>query len=278
MSTSTSGSTRPGVFGRQINVQHGRKVKHKSELFPDGHLSFMITGASGTGKSCLLLNIIPNITGLSQLIICSRVHKNATYDALSTYCDNNDIEYELITDPISGEATIESMLSTRREGTATLVVFDDFGRLNSSRADKSTMFQNDISRLMRNYGCYSVYITQSFTDMSTLTRNNSNVKITFIMHDTHSIRAFKDSFISNGFGNEQEFNYLYNLLKKQHSFLMLVSPNKIYYHTGSQDNAPIEFKRVDGKLVRHINQVKKNDDSDSEDEDLQSVFEKKLKL
>jgi len=273
MSTKKSGTLSKGLFGNAINVTYGKKAKHLSPYFPEGHLSFVILGASGCGKSTTLLNIVPNISNLSQVIICSRVTKNDVYKALENYCKPREIEFVVISEPESGETLIEEMLETREDGKNSLIVFDDFTRNGSARSDPYTRFMTDVSKVMRNYGCYNCFITQSATDVPTLVRNNATVRIVFQMGDMHAIRSFKNDFIANSFGDEIDFKLLYSLLsKKPHSFLMLCNPDRIFYHNGNLNNEPMEFKKKDGRMVRVSNEesTSTSDDieaSDNEEDD-----------
>jgi len=264
MASTSTGKVKQGMFGRQITVNYGKKIKHKSAFLPDGHLSIIITGRAGAGKSFLLLNLIPNVE-ISQLVICSRVVRSPVYDALKKYCDDNDIEMALVTDPLTGEELIEDMLERRPDDTHTMVVLDDFSRNNQSRADPYTKFANDISKVMRNSQCYSIMIAQSSTDVNTIFRNNCTVRISFQMMDKYAIKSLKDSFLAGAFGSEQEFDWLYSLLERQHSFIMLVtdSPPRIYFHNGQIDAAPIEMKRVNGRLSKMPARMEKQKDNES---------------
>jgi len=265
-----SGSLKKGVFGRAIQVTYGKKQKHYSPYFPDGHFSAIVLGMSGCGKSTTLLNIIPNLANLGQVIICSRVTKNDVYKALENYCKSHDMEFVVLSDPDIAESTIEEMLETREDGMNSLIVFDDFSRNGASRNDPYTKFMSDVSKVMRNYSCYNVFITQSSTDTPTLVRNNCTVRIIFKMGDTHAIRSFKNDFVANSFGSEEDFKQLYSLIeKKPHSFLMLCNPDRIYFQNGVIDAPPMEFKKIDGRLVRVRNSNEcstSTSDQNSEDE------------
>jgi len=217
-----------GVLGKQIPITYAPKVKHQCEYFPDGHLSFVITGASGCGKSTILCNIIPQITGISQVIICSLITRNAVYDAIRSYCDDREIEFVVYNEPKAAEEGIEEMLASREPGKNSFIVFDDFARRSSNRNDPYTVCMTSVSRMMRNYSCYSAFITQSSTDVPTLVRNNANVRFLFRMNDHHAVRSARDDFVSNGFGSEALFDHLMTKIQPLHSFLMLVNPGKIY--------------------------------------------------
>ena len=217
--------TKKGVFGETIIVEHDSPVKHKSPYFPDGHLSIEIIGCSGCGKSSMLLSIIPQIANISQIIICSTVTHNKVYDAIRAYCDREDISYALACSPEEAKVTIEDMTSEKEPDKQGLVIFDDFSMQKSGRNDPFNQIAAVVSAVMRNYGYHSIMITQSATNVPTLFRNNSNVRIIFNMQDTFAVVSIRRDVINSGvIRTNEDFNRYYDLVKKaQHAYMMIVT-------------------------------------------------------
>jgi hypothetical protein len=214
-----------GPFGKRITMTYDKKVKHNSDYLPDGHLCGTICGRSGSGKSSILLSILPQIANLSQIAICSLIRINKVYDSIREFCDQREIEFIILNDPITAKEEIEGLIERLPEGTNGLIIFDDFSQQKSGRSDPYNQCSASVSALLRNYGYHSFFITQSSTNIPTLFRNNANIRITFALSDQHAIRSVCGDFIANNIlKNKDEFNQLYGLIQRtEHSFLMMVT-------------------------------------------------------
>lgn len=237
-----------GPFGRTINIKYDQKQKHNNPCFPDGHLCCTIMGCSGCGKSSIMINYIMQIANLSQVIICSLITRNKVYDIMEAYCDEKDIEFKVLNDPITAQNEIENMIENKPDGTNGIVILDDFSQQKSGRSDPYNSFSSSVSALLRNCGYHSAFITQSATNIPTLFRNNANMKIVFQMNDIHAIRSIRADFVGSGvLKNNDEFDELYALIQqKQHSFLMLVCKggrnNKLYIYLREAGEETDTFK------------------------------------
>lgn len=234
-----------GLFGETIKQQYDPVVKHYSHYLPDGHLSITICGSSGCGKSHLLRSLIPQMANISQVIICSLVFQNPVYRAVEQYCNEKDIEFIVLTEPVQAKATIETMISAKPEGTNGVIVFDDFTQHKSGRNDPYNQLANMTTSMLRNYGYFSVFITQNYTGFPTTVRLNSNVKIAFCMFDINAIRRLREDFLSAGVIRDKEkFDKYYHLIQQTpHSFLMLSrgGKNRLFiYLPGENDESDIQ--------------------------------------
>lgn len=266
-----------GLFGPKILLKYDKPIKHNSEYLPDGHLCFNIIGASGCGKSHILLSLIPQIANLAQIAICSLITNNPVYKAIGSYCESHKpdpIEFQILTDPQNAQATIETLIENKPEDKQGLIIFDDFSQQKSGRNDPYNQCAASVSALLRNYGYYSAFITQSATNIPTLFRNNANVRICFRMNDQHAIRSIKGDFCASGILRPNEFDGLYKQLARvDHSFLMLISKggknDRLYIYLPETPDArvqEVEIQRMpdlreDSTLVRMIEQIRTWDHS-----------------
>ena len=217
--------TTKGQFGLRIVLPHDKPVVHKTEYLPNGHLSIIITGSSGSGKSHMLLELLPQIANISQIIIASLVPSNPVYRTIRKWCDEEDIEFYLVNNPDEGRSVIEQAISEKDKGKQGVVCFDDFTQQKPSRSDPYNQLVNMTSAMLRNHGYHSIFITQSYTNVPTLYRNNANVRVFFTMNDIHAIRSIKkDILVGKSSISEDDFDSLFALIMRQeHAYLMAVN-------------------------------------------------------
>jgi len=218
-----------GMFGDRIILPHTKPQQHNSEYLPAGHLSFEIIGCSGCGKSHLLLDMLPQIANLSQVIVCSLVVNNPVYDVISRWCESTEDpkEFAVFTDPETAASEIQELMETKKNekpDTNGIVVFDDFSQQKSGRNDAYNQFTNSVCALLRNYGYHSCFITQSSTNVPTLYRNNVNVRVIFQMNDSHAIQSIRRDLVAGKLVKSSEyFDQLYEMVQsEEHAFLMVV--------------------------------------------------------
>jgi len=231
---------RDGPFGKAIVIHSAPpEIAHLSPYLQKGHLSILISGASGSGKSTLLCEIIPNISLLSQIIVCSGCPGNTVYDSIEAYCAQNDIEYHFYSDVTEAIAGIEQCVEHKQPGTYGLIIFDDFNSSNKSNNELCNVMMNDTSRKLRNYGMHNIFISQSSTLFQTIQRANSNMRITFRMNDKYAIDSIADDMVALGiFNNTAAFRELFKyLMKEEHSFLMVPTKaskdHKLWFYSPS---------------------------------------------
>ena len=69
-----------------------RERWNEGDILPDNEVLCGIFGASGSGKTLSLLQILPCIAPkfLKYVIICSRIEGNPVYNAISKWCDKTN--------------------------------------------------------------------------------------------------------------------------------------------------------------------------------------------
>ncbi len=212
----------PDIFGGQrIAVKHGHEVENKAPL-PNGHVLGCIVGASGTGKSTIVCSLIPKFGHLTQVMVFSKVIGNAVYDAVEQYCDSQGIQYGFASDPEEGAELIERFIEQKGPEDYSLTIFDDFSRGNSqSREEPHNRLQNTVFQVLRNYRNHALVISQSYTGVPTLVRNNTVLQILFRMRGEPSTRSAATDFENMTGIPAEVFRQLYAFVQKEpHGFLM----------------------------------------------------------
>ena len=81
-----------GGFGVRIKAAYMGKVKHKSDFLPPGFIAANIFGKSGSGKSCLVREILPSIANLCSVLVCTSKTNDPVYEGIQDWCESTPIE------------------------------------------------------------------------------------------------------------------------------------------------------------------------------------------
>jgi hypothetical protein len=211
------------------------------DILPDNEVICGILGASGSGKTLILAQILPCIDPehLKHVVICSRIAGNTTYDAIEAWCKNTKKEYYFASDLDEAYKVMEDMMSKKKDDESFLVVFDDFNQGSiTTRENGFTKFSNDIITKMRNYRGNTIYIVQSTQGISTIARANLNMIIVFSMRDKFARQIAGKDFgtLVNCEKGEQLFQKLHSeIAKVKHSYFIGTSSNCWVYIYGKMD-------------------------------------------
>lgn len=247
----------PGPFGPRIFVPYKKDIVHKSEYLPPGHLSISIVGRSGCGKSTLVLSIVPQINNLSQVIYLSLVEENPVYIGVKQYCKANDIEFGFASEPNSAMTLINEFKERKNPETQGVIIIDDFNVQKSGRNDTFNNLNAIVSAVFRNHGYHNIFVTQSSTNVPTLLRANSSIKIVFGFAETHALRSIRNDFLSSGaIKTREDFDSLFNVIQNEpHAWIMLDSKrNRVFISMGS-DNSPVQEVEFMGDSKDPIEQI-----------------------
>lgn len=218
-----------GLLGKRINLEYDSPIEHKHEILSPGFLSFAICGASGTGKTTILLSILPYIARLNAIIYCSRVPNTPVFNAIRAWTESTvrdelpQDEYEKLRakaieekttppkSPSAGEkrpnikffvcstpdeflATAEPIANSQRfgedQGYWSISAFDDFQQHRGGDSDKFLNAAVQASTMLRNMCFHCCFIAQQYTrGIPTQIRTNANQLIAFAQHDKHATDA-----------------------------------------------------------------------------------------
>jgi hypothetical protein len=165
-----------------IPVTDTFQCEHKNKtLFPVPYCSTIIYGASGTGKTRLLCQILPALSDkIHILLIASCVNGNQVHQGLMDYYQKKHWivgKFESPTPLLESLKTLVANKELTHEKNG-LIIFDDWNPgAKGMLAYKSAM--DMVVSQYRNHGLHVVILTQSPQMISTATRNNCSTVITF---------------------------------------------------------------------------------------------------
>lgn len=198
---------------------------HKSKLLGEGQQRIYEIGMSGTGKSRLLLNLIPNFTDtLNRIILASCVQVNQMHDAIEDWCLRHNIRYDKVTSPSQVENLIKESIADDELNEHKLLIFDDFNSMRgncSTSNDPFTIITAKSINWLRNYNFSCIVIGQYYTLLPTRSRVSLTRRFVFKCESCHALDlinrdtdiVFKDAgldfrTIYSKFVAPYQFNYL----------------------------------------------------------------------
>jgi|WetSurMetagenome_2_1015567.scaffolds.fasta_scaffold146645_3 hypothetical protein len=165
-----------------IVIKHIPGIKHKSELYHDGWISFMLCGKSGCGKTSLMAQLIPGISDKIKFIcIATQVYRNPFHLAIKDWAEKHHIICVINSDP---EAIRNFVTQLHAQGMLVpgeqemLLIFDDFSIHNRSGSKQQNLVIEAFTR-WRNLGVNLVVVCQDATMVAPNCRNCVNMSVLF---------------------------------------------------------------------------------------------------
>jgi hypothetical protein len=165
--------------------------KDKYNIFMEGSNRVLICGISSSGKSFLLLKLVPMLANVKRIIIATTILNNPAHMALEQYCVKNNIDFILLMDPGEVLLCLSQLIVNKPENEHVLCILDDF---SDSSMNKSGIYHQINAKLFckfRNYLISCICISTSYTFFPTIIRNSANLKILFKINDIHSVRQYR---------------------------------------------------------------------------------------
>lgn len=215
--------------GERIIVPTEPKVDNGPYL-PNTHIIGEVIGKSGCGKTYYLTSFIPQIK-VSQIGIFSSLDI-PIYNEIRHYCEDRRIDFYKGTTIEDTEQILEQMEMSKPEKTYGLIVWDDFNvDMTTSRNNKYQRIMNKVNGIYRNKHYHQITLTQSSSMVSTLSRNNCNLRVIFKMDDAYAKNIFIKDWVNITNRSEEDFHALYDayIAKIPHSFLQIVNEKVFIY-------------------------------------------------
>lgn len=240
----------PSPFGEKRIQRISTKATPNKIPLPQGEnfAHGILCGSSGSGKTSMLLDLVPKYVNLSGIIVISLIDGISVYKLIKKYCKENKIRYEFSNEVNDAYDKLKDMIDTKPKNTQTLVLADDFmtGKaMNSSSSTPEGKFLLHIFSKVRNYYCSCILIQQSYTSVPTQVRANCNFLCYYKIKSKTGIDAFvRDMANLTGHDIDVCKKIIYDI-KEVHSY-MLCTQNEIYVYKPSQYKEgeilkPIEF-------------------------------------
>ena len=230
---------------------------NEGDILPDNEVLCGIFGASGSGKTLSLLQVLPCIAPkfLKYVIICSRIEGNPVYDAINKWCEKTNKKYYFSSNIDESMDIIEEVINEKEDNEHFVIVLDDFNEgAITSRSNPYAKMTNEIFTKLRNYNGNMIFIVQSYTGLSTIARTNLNICIVFRITDQYARSNIKKDVVTLTGYSEAIFDNLHkNISKVKHSYFIYTS-NKIFIYINGK-TPKIQEVSVDDRY-RNINNIK----------------------
>lgn len=193
-------------LGFQIKRIHAKQVEHKSKLLLPGSNRIIICGGSGRGKSTIVLQILVMFTNnTTHLIIASVKAQDDAFDAIEKYCKYMGIKFIQLNNSDDTAGAIQEIVNNKKEEDHYVVIFDDLATAySSSSKDPTNNMITTAYSLLRSTNGSLIMVTQSYNNIPTRVRLNTNMKIVFAMDDIYSSRSVIDDTVGMFFSGEDE--------------------------------------------------------------------------
>lgn len=242
-------------WGKNKPVYHKfekRGVWNTSDFLPPNEILGAVIGSSGEGKTTILLQILTNIypEKLKWVFVFTKIEGNEIYKSLEKHCVEHKINYVFESDiKTVNDIVLPELIKKLPKDEHALVILDDFN--NGGRAERTeqyTTFNNEMFTKARNWRCNLLFVVQSYTSISTLTRQNLNFLVSFNIKEKHMIDALKKEIgmithvIPKGLENSTIDNLIDIISEAKHSYFT-ASPDVmgIYIHGKSKEIRKIKI-------------------------------------
>ena len=199
-----------------MEIINFNKTKRKRKggnhwLLPDP-MRLIMTAPSGSGKSNLLLNLVlqKNWLNWKKLYLICPTSDQPLYDILHEYGDEiGDESIEFINDVDDGPDP-DDLDPTFKN----LIVYDDV--FLDSQKNPAKIFSKG-----RHKNADCIYLTQKYTQIPKVIRDNSNLLILFNGLDCHGIRGIHQTWCAGDMSLEEFFTFFREAAKETFSFAVI---------------------------------------------------------
>jgi hypothetical protein len=192
-------------LGIAIRRPDTSEIKHKCDFLSKGSNRIAICGASGTGKSTILLELIPCFNNITDLLLCTSKPYDPTHTAIEDYCDSAEIRFKKLDNVGDIAESIEYIVETKKDKDHFLVIFDDISMTHSEN-DPIRLIITQSFRILRSFGGSMIIITQSYNQIPVKVRENLTHRFVFPLNNTYSIISLINDISGQYFtgNNERE--------------------------------------------------------------------------
>lgn len=229
---------------KKIKVREEKRAVVNPYPYPPNEILGCVIGRSGSGKTYLLLEIVPNICPdvLKHIIICSRIIGNPVYDQIENFCNETGKTYKFCSDLDEAKEAIETTINEKDDNEHLLIILDDFNDATiTTKSNKFTKMTIDIFSKMRNYNAHMLFIVQNYTSVPVICRSNINMIISFQVGDKYSRDILNRDLCPligvEYMNNKEELKEVHNLLVTKHSYITATPFGLFVYIHGHTKNS-----------------------------------------
>jgi len=202
-------SDKTAPMGYKIKRIDDKPIAHKSEgkgVLNEGSNRIAICGSSGTGKSTLLLEILPLFSSnTTNILLCTSKPYDNSHTAIGNYCKSCNIKFHKLNDCLAIADAIQEIVEKKKDTEHFIVIFDDLSASNSTNMNDPI---NDLIttayRVLRSFGGSLIMIVQSYYSLPTRVRENLTHRFIFQLGNIYSIRALLEDTCGLFFTGDNE--------------------------------------------------------------------------
>lgn len=161
-------------------IPHDREpeVLHiNSHFFPPGFACTLLVGPAGSGKTQLLLALVPQLTDtIKYVFLVTEIMGNLIHQSVLKWCNDNKIKGQMVYTPDAFDRNISELISKKAltPDKQAAIIFDDF-----SKSKAYIELVTHALATLRNSKCHFFVLTQSITPVPTPMRQNLNTMVWF---------------------------------------------------------------------------------------------------
>jgi len=217
------------IYGKGIEKPAPQIITHQNSLLGKGCVFAIIAGKTGTGKTWIMLDLIPNFTKKTKYIVmCTKITNNDAHDKIEDYCEKAKIKFYKFNDVDEAKENCEKIINKKNKDDHVIFIFDDFLPLKKSETPES-LFAITVFSWLRNYNASGIIITQKYTFIPTQIRVNTNLRFIFQTDSVHSLRSISDDCSSTFYGKDYKFMDVYNkfITEDIHNYMIIKTTPQI---------------------------------------------------
>ena len=193
------------VINDVVDVLNNDKVKEeipeeeKNEyLCPVHPFRLCVIGRSGSGKSCLVLNMLFKYLRYDNFVLISKTAR--LQEQFEVICDLAELfpsKFKIFENVLSFQ--LKDVAKTKK----TIIVVDDY----QEESEKEQLYINKLFIKSRHYNCSTIYLAQSYFKISQRSRASANYFIFFRINSTKEINRIHKEIA--GEMTQEEFHDLF---------------------------------------------------------------------
>jgi len=219
-------------MGYAIKRKKSKDLVHKSKLLKNNSNFIMVTGATGSGKSTIVLQLLLCFSKkVKYILLASAKIFDDAHESIKKYCKKEDIIFNYVHDADECNNKLADILDEKKKDDHVIVIFDDFNaNFNAQGNDPLNQIIIKVFSLLRSQNCSAFVITQTYYSVATKVRENCNIRIVFKMDNVHSHRALINDIEGLFYNGDNEHDVrkdlkvLYNkIFSEPYKFLLILS-------------------------------------------------------
>lgn len=211
-------------FDDIVKEQLGKSIEYKKNewFLPKNPSHYIICGSTGCGKTSLLLNMLFRYMKFDKLVLCAKQNHEDKYEFLEKFftelANEHNLKLDTLFETYNNLIDLPEVSTLEDDENTKVIIFDDM--VNDKHQEKIKDYF--IAGRKKGYSCF--YLSQRFTDVPKMIRNNAQMYI-FYAQRPKEIQIIHQDLVSGDMPVTQ-FRKLFNsATAKKFSFLCIDMTN-----------------------------------------------------